>query len=119
MMNKRKNIIALLFIVVFLTTNFVIFENLHLHRLANGHLFVHGHPYDKKQGGCSPLASHQHKAGELLFYFALMAVEGIVLLFLAGVFMALFISYLARHSDVFRLYDLSRLPLSRAPPAIA
>lgn len=67
----------LVFSVGLLIVNNVVF--LHTHKLANGNIIVHAHPYNKSQDS-APFKKHNHSSKELFH------ISSIQLLFITAVF---------------------------------
>jgi hypothetical protein len=67
---KKYFAIALVSIVGLLTINNALF--LHMHRLANGSLVVHAHPFSKSNQTDSAAKSHQHSKVEFQFLDSLL-----------------------------------------------
>ena len=77
--NKIHKLVAalLVFSVGLLIANNVVF--LHTHKLANGNIIVHAHPYDKSQDS-APFKKHNHTSKELFH------ISSMQLLFITAVF---------------------------------
>jgi hypothetical protein len=67
---KKYFAISLISIVGLLTLNNALF--LHMHRLANGSLVVHAHPFSKSNQPENSAKSHQHSKVELQFLDSLL-----------------------------------------------
>ena len=77
--NKIKKLIAGLLLVsigMFIVNNVVF---LHTHKLSNGKILVHAHPYNKSQDS-APFKKHNHTSKELF------QISQIQLLFISAVF---------------------------------
>jgi hypothetical protein len=103
-------------IVGLLTLNNVLF--MHMHRLANGSLVVHAHPFSKSNQPDSSAKSHQHSKVEFQFLDSL-------LLFFANDFNTTEIIISTNWQEYSFSYQFSNLENSpqkitnKAPPAIA
>ena len=98
--------------MVSLIANKVIFS--HAHRLNNGTVIKHSHPYDKSNDS-KPYKSHHHTNAELLFFQNLEILFPIV--FLAFALFAL-VKKAKRSSNIITRHTLSCIILhnGRAPP---
>lgn len=75
---KKYFAIALVGIIGLLTLNNTLF--MHLHRLPDGSLIVHAHPFSKSNQADDPGQTHQHTKVELLVFDSLLILFAIGLL---------------------------------------
>jgi len=61
---RKVALFCMIGIIGLLTINNVMF--LHSHKLANGHIITHAHPYNKSDDS-APFKSHHHSKTELIF----------------------------------------------------
>lgn len=112
--NRIKNLIAGLFLTViglFIVNNVVF---LHAHRLSNGKVLIHAHPYNKQQDS-GPIKHHNHSPIQIYH------ISQIQLLFFASCLLIIALLY---HKKIYRyINDVSIVhPLlfshkkGRAPP---
>jgi len=93
-MLKKNFAIVLVGVVGLLTLNNVLFT--HFHKLANGELIVHAHPFSKSGQTNNPSETHEHTKVELLVFDSLLLLfTGIII---AGT------SNLIRPFEIKRLY---------------
>ncbi len=104
-------IMLLASILVFIANNSIYY---HSHKLQNGTIIAHAHPFNKAQDS-APFKTHKHSLVNLFF------LEHLQLLFFILVFSSLLITsstfhrfYLVGNHHVYS--TLSRLNSSRAPP---
>jgi Na+/melibiose symporter-like transporter len=109
-------IIAISLIVVVGIHSFNSFFNTHRHRLADGTIIVHAHPYDQKSDA-DPFKKHTHTGTELVFLANLSnflpALPFIFLGIIASQWEILVVLYLV----IFDQFQFSLLSL-RGPPEI-
>jgi len=115
---KFKKAIVSAVCLLFMLSLLVIYSNFHFHIINNGFLIFHSHPYDKTHNNSSPIKSHPHSPLELLFYFSLVNIDGIVFFLLAILTLTILIKYLSNFSVriVYKNPTYLFSPL-RAPPA--
>jgi len=87
---------------------------IHTHKLENGSLVTHSHPYDKKQDS-EPFKKHHHTKAEFIFF------ENLNILFLSVFLIILFLSLVREKTsfiDVEKIYftQFSFHYQGRAPP---
>ncbi len=87
---------------------------MHVHKLSDGTIIVHAHPYDKSHDS-KPYKSHQHTKAEFIFF------QNLEILFLVVFLSLTLIALVKKEKVLFELItipDLSYINLrkSRAPP---
>lgn len=99
-------------VIFMLIANSAIFT--HAHKLADGRVIIHAHPYDKSNDS-SPFKSHQHSEKEYCFYKHLKIPFLIV--FLSIAFIALLESKKVKYKLICKLILVfSPLQKGRSPP---
>jgi hypothetical protein len=118
MLSRIQNIpsrsIAIFLIVVLglFCLNNIVYN--HKHRLKDGSLIAHAHPYNKS-GDTNPLKSHQHTTGELVFlanlhFFILAPI--LVFIFLVALIKLIFVN----KSKYFKPQNAFLFCQERGPP---
>ncbi|MBN2610651.1 MAG: hypothetical protein JXB00_03765 [Bacteroidales bacterium] len=115
----KNTIIRIVAVLLILLTGVVIVNkslNIHVHRDANGSVFVHAHPYDKSNDS-GPTKSHHHSGNEL---FCIQQAEilymAVFLLLISTIVFSVTNFFL--HSPSFQNPFILHLQNGRAPPAI-
>jgi predicted membrane protein len=106
-MIKKYLALWLIAIVGLLTLNNALF--MHLHRLADGTLIVHAHPFDKSNPENTSSNSHQHTKLELLFF------DSLLILFILGL---LQITIKNTGSNITRIRSFNYLIRQNSPQVI-
>ncbi len=92
--NRIQKLVAWLLI---LAVGLCIVDNvvfLHSHKLSNGQIIIHAHPYDKSQDS-TPFKKHSHTTKELL------QISHLHLLFVIFVFLSVLVSFIGHRKDCF------------------
>ncbi|NHB69617.1 hypothetical protein G8O23_13035 [Bacteroidales bacterium M08MB] len=113
---KKYFAIALVGIIGLLTLNNTLF--MHLHRLSDGTLLVHAHPFSKSNQANEPNQTHQHTKVELLFF------DSLLILFTVGLFRvvaSVMQPKIVKHYFILQRfgYNISQICSNRAPPYYA
>ena len=111
---KKIAIIFMIGIIGLLITNNVIF--LHIHKLTNGYIVTHAHPFNRSDDS-APIKSHHHSKTELIF------LENLQLLFIFTLISLIVIDIAKKKSyvvinRVFYPQGYEILNFGRAPPLV-
>jgi hypothetical protein len=110
-------LIAISLIVVVGLHSFNSFFNTHSHKLADGTIITHAHPYDHSSDS-SPFKTHQHTATELVFLANLIHFLPAMVFFVVG----LIIVYRERVRQFLQILSHQYavgIPSLRGPPALS
>ena len=91
------------------------FFNTHSHKLADGTVVVHAHPYERSSDS-SPFETHQHTATELVFLASLLHFIPSIAVLLVG-FVLINWNEFARTYKYFSNQFIIGIPSLRGPPA--
>jgi len=116
--NRAKKVLAIITLLTFIVTTFLVYSNLHFH-IVDSHYVIHGHPYQKKSHNAATVPCHQHSAAGFLFYSSIFNLASFFILLLI-IFVLLFAHELAfrKQSFYYRTPTYSS-PSLRAPPHAA
>jgi len=117
MLKKYLNIILITALLA-LTLNNSLFR--HFHRLPNGTLIEHAHPYSGTESGSKNIPSHQHSSSDILVldsFFQVFNVIVVATIILACILNpTIFIGFSKKASNFFN--DVQFYKSLRAPPVI-
>jgi len=123
-MNKRVSriIFTILILGSFLLANYNVFFNGHYHRLLNGNLIFHAHPYDKQSQNSGALPAHSHSQIQLLSYFELLTSLAFTLIYTIVISYfndALLDIYKIIKRSWFQILFIIRFHFRRGPPVFS
>jgi NADH:ubiquinone oxidoreductase subunit 3 (subunit A) len=111
-----KLLVAVLVIVVgILAVNST--ANYHLHKLPNGQIVAHAHPFTQSSQPNSPVQSHKHTSFEFYFFSSLLLLFSVALALLASAS----ISYKRLDQPFYRFFIFENSPellTNKAPPVL-
>lgn len=108
-------LIAISLIVVMGIHSFNSFFNTHSHRLEDGTIVVHAHPYERSSDS-SPFENHHHTATELVFLASLIHFIPTIVFILVGFVQIYSKELLKGHQRLLSQHSIS-IPTLRGPPA--
>jgi hypothetical protein len=113
---KKYFALLLVGIVGLLVLNNALFS--HNHRLPNGSVVVHAHPFSKSNQPDLPLQSHQHTKFQLLFLDSLLVLFSIGSVYFACLCYKKWFSYKFSYKFSF-LENTPQLLTNKAPPSFS
>jgi len=84
LIRKIKPIVIAFFISAIIMLGFNSISNKHYHKLANGEVICHSHPYHKSNGH-SPFQKHSHSNSELIFLSGLSNSVFIIIFIISAI----------------------------------
>ncbi|OQX88452.1 hypothetical protein B6D60_02190 [candidate division KSB1 bacterium 4484_87] len=116
--SKAKKVLAIITLLIFVITTFLVYSNLHFH-IVDSHYVIHGHPFQKKSHNAASAPCHQHSAAGFLFYSSIFNIASLFFLLLI-IFILLFVSKFTFNPQSFYYYiPTYSFPFLRAPPLAA
>lgn len=115
-----KKIVSIVLVHLVLVLFFNLSANWHLHKLPNGMVIEHSHPYDKSSNDHSPFQKHNHSDFELVILSLISSTNfGITIIFiLIPLFTPLVIKKTFRSNYQLTSYEIVLMSPFRGPPSL-
>jgi len=115
---KGLLLIVLLPALLFLMGNAVF--NMHVHKMGDGHMVVHAHPFQKSGNPSTPGSGHTHSCNDCV---SIQQITSLLFVFAQAILLALLSGLISRklelRSVALHASQVCRLLPNRAPPVLA